>query len=92
MDGSGSVRLVGLHEARGKALDARRLHYERIDPIDARRAAREQERLKAARAMTFKQCAEHYIEAHRAGWRNAKHAAQWEATLTTYAEPIIGAH
>ncbi len=28
--------------------------------------------------------------AHRAGWRNAKHAAQWEATLATYAEPVIG--
>src|SRR5262249_31294270 len=27
----------------------------------------------------------------RAGWRNAKHAAQWEATLATYAYPVIGA-
>jgi hypothetical protein len=41
--------------------------------------------------MTFKQCAESYIKAHRSGWRNAKHAAQWEATLATYAEPIVGA-
>ncbi|MGH6829289.1 MAG: phage integrase central domain-containing protein [Rhizomicrobium sp.] len=32
-----------------------------------------------------------YIKAHRAGWRNDKHAGQWEATLKTYAEPIIGA-
>jgi integrase len=31
-----------------------------------------------------------YIKAHRAGWRNIKHAAQWDATLATYAEPIIG--
>ncbi|HEY6259441.1 MAG TPA: Arm DNA-binding domain-containing protein, partial [Xanthobacteraceae bacterium] len=89
--GLGPFSLVGLHEARGKALDARRLHYERIDPIDARRTAREQDRLRTARAMTFKQCAERYIEAHRSGWRNAKHAAQWETTLATYAEPFIGA-
>jgi integrase len=41
--------------------------------------------------MTFKQCAEAHIKAHRAGWRNAKHAAQWESTLATYAEPIMGA-
>lgn len=34
--------------------------------------------------------AETYIKAHRAGWRNLKHAAQWKATLATYAEPIIG--
>jgi len=50
-----------------------------------------QERLEAAKAITFKQCAESYIKTHRAGWRNRKHAAQWEATLATYAEPIIGA-
>jgi hypothetical protein len=49
------------------------------------------ERLAAAKAMTFKQCAESYIAAHRAGWRNAKHAAQWDATLATYAHPAIGA-
>jgi hypothetical protein len=51
-------------------------------------AVRTQERLDAAKAMTFEQCAEAYVKAHR---RNAKHAAQWEATLATYAEPIIGA-
>jgi len=31
-----------------------------------------------------------YIEAHRAGWRNAKHGDQWANTLKTYAFPIIG--
>ena len=31
-----------------------------------------------------------YIASHRAGWRNAKHAAQWAATLKTYASPILG--
>jgi integrase len=40
--------------------------------------------------MTFKDCAENYIAAHRAGWRNPKHAAQWPATLSTYVHPIIG--
>ena len=40
--------------------------------------------------MTFKECAERYIAAHRAGWRNDKHAGQWEATLATYAYPIFG--
>jgi hypothetical protein len=41
--------------------------------------------------MTFKQCAESYIAAHRAGWHYPKHTAQWEATLETYAYPVIGA-
>ncbi len=88
--GLGPLALYGLKEARLKAFDARRLRYEGIDPIDARRAARAREKLDAVRAMTFKQCAEAYIKAHRAGWRNDKHAAQWSATLATYAEPIIG--
>jgi hypothetical protein len=43
-----------------------------------------------AKALTFKACAEQYIAAHGAGWRNAKHAAQWSSTLKTYAEPVIG--
>jgi integrase len=40
--------------------------------------------------ITFRQCAERYVEAHRAGWSNPKHAAQWQSTLATYAEPVIG--
>ena len=88
--GIGPVALYSLQEARGKALDAGRQRHSGIDPIEARRAARTQEQLEAAKAITFKQCAATYIKAHRAGWRNSKHAAQWEATLNTYAEPIIG--
>ena len=41
-------------------------------------------------AETFKQAALAYIEANQPGWKNAKHAAQWTATLKTYVYPIIG--
>src|SRR5262249_22805187 len=51
---------------------------------------RAQRGLEDAKAITFKSCADAYIAAHRAGWRNAKHAAQWEATLATYAYPVLG--
>ena len=30
------------------------------------------------------------IELRRPSWTNAKHAAQWTSTLTTYAHPVIG--
>ena len=40
--------------------------------------------------MTFRACAEAYINAHRSGWRNPKHAAQWPATLDAYAYPHSG--
>jgi integrase len=40
--------------------------------------------------MTFKACAEAYMAAHQAGWRNPKHRGQWTATLTTYVYPHFG--
>ena len=84
--GLGSLTLVSLKEARDKAQAVRKqVHDHRIDPIDARRASR-------VRAVTlpFKDCAKAYIEAHKTGWRNAKHADQWGNTLETYAYPVFG--
>jgi integrase len=89
--GLGPFPLYGLQEARAKALEARRKRHEGIDPIEARRAERVRRRLEAAKAITFRRCAEAYINAHRVGWRNGKHAGQWGATLSNYAYPIIGA-
>jgi integrase len=40
--------------------------------------------------VTFKDAAARYTAANRSGWKNLKHAAQWEATLKTYAYPAIG--
>ena len=40
--------------------------------------------------MTFDQCRDAYIAAHRATWRNVKHASQWTNTLTTYVTPVFG--
>ena len=88
--GMGPSHTVNLAEARRRAGDHRLRRHDGIDPIEARRAERLQARLDAAKAVTFKQSAESYIKAHRPGWRNAKHAGQWEATLATYAEPVIG--
>jgi integrase len=89
--GLGSLSSFGLAEARLKAAECRRLKYEGIDPIDARDSKRVQAILDAAQVLTFSQCAEQYVAVHRSGWRNRKHAAQWTATLKTYADPIIGA-
>jgi len=89
--GLGPVEFVSLAEARDKAHELRRaLKLDSVDPIEAKRGAARRVALAAAKAMTFKQCAEAYIAAHKAGWRNAKHAAQWGSTLTTYAYPYFG--
>jgi Arm DNA-binding domain len=88
--GMGPLHTVSLAEARRRAGEHRLRRHDGIDPIEARRAERLRARLDAAKVITFKECAEAYIKAHCAGWRNAKHAGQWEATLATYTEPVIG--
>ncbi|WP_342634903.1 site-specific integrase [Pseudolabrys taiwanensis] len=40
--------------------------------------------------MKFEEAANQYIKAHRSGWRNPKHAAQWSTSLETYAFPVFG--
>jgi integrase len=88
--GLGSLHTIGLAEAREKARKCRRVRLEGIDPIEARKTARRKAKVEAAQAMTFRQCAERYIDAHKAGWRNPKHAAQWPNTLTAYVYPVFG--
>src|SRR5262249_24919039 len=81
---------IGLAEARNRAAGFRLQRHDGVDPIEKRRAERLEARLDAAKAISFTECAARYIASHRAGWRNPKHAAQWEATLATYAEPVTG--
>ena len=89
--GLGSVHAIGLAEARKRATACRQMRLDGTDPIAVKKAGKLKAKLEAARAMTFQQCAEAYIEAHKAGWQNAKHAAQWSSTLKTYAYPVFGA-
>lgn len=88
--GLGPFPEIDLKEARTRALEARRLKADGIDPIETRKVAKLAQRLAAKKAMTFKECAQAYIASQRDGWRNDKHAAQWDSTLKAYAYPIIG--
>jgi integrase len=88
--GLGPVQAIPLAEARKRAAECRKMRVDGIDPIEARSAQRVHKRLEAATAMTFEQCAEAYVEAHKAGWKNSKHAAQWPSTLATYVYPVFG--
>lgn len=89
--GLGPFSAISLQEARSRAAECRRQRHDGIDPIEARRTERERAILEASRALTFKEASSKYLDGHKAGWRNAKHAAQWENTLATYAHPVIGA-
>jgi integrase len=88
--GLGPVHTVTLAKAREEALKYRKLRLDGIDPIAERKAGQLKAKLEAAKAMTFKQCAEAYIEAHKGSWKSDKHAAQWPSTLETYAYPVFG--
>jgi integrase len=88
--GLGSLRAVSLARAREKAQDARSLLADGTDPIQARRDVQTAATLAEMRSKPFRECAEAFIEAHRAGWKNAKHVAQWENTLETYCYPTLG--
>lgn len=91
--GLGSQHAVTLAEARKQAA----LLREQVkhptaphDPLAARQESRLAQKLSARKHMTFKACALAYIEAHRAEWKNPKHAQQWGNTLATYAYPVFG--
>ncbi len=88
--GLGSVELVSLAEARERALNARKTVVNGVDPIEDRRTSRNQVRLRAENSLTFLDCSERFIAAHKAGWRNAKHARQVESTLKSYVFPVFG--
>jgi integrase len=88
--GLGDFDLVSLKDARKKRDAAYGLVIDGIDPIDDRAARKVSRSVESAKAMTFKECAEQFIELQEPGWKSAKHGAQWRATLEAYAYPSIG--
>ena len=88
--GLGSYPEVSLAEAREKARELRKQVRDGIDPIEERKVTKVRAALEAAKSKTFEECANAYIEANRAGWKNEKHVQQWQNTLATYAFPKIG--
>jgi integrase len=88
--GLGSFPTVTLAAARDKARQHRSTVRDGGDPI-AMVQARESAAFAERQALkTFTEVAAQYIAQHEKSWKNAKHQAQWAATLRTYAEPSIG--
>jgi integrase len=88
--GLGAFPDVTLAQAREKARETRAAIVDGRDPVAERAAARSA--LIAARGVetTFDEAARKFIESKSSEWSNPKHAAQWSATLNTYASPVIG--
>lgn len=85
--GLGPIDDLTLAGARKKATEKRQLLTEGIDPIAARRALKESQRIVK---LTFDECAEAFIALKSAEWKNPKSAAQWTSSLKTYATPHFG--
>jgi integrase len=88
--GLGPYPDISLAEARELATVQRKLRLAGTDPLAAKRSLRASQRLSEAKLITFKECAERYIDAHSAGWRDLKTLSQWQASLTAYVYPIFG--
>jgi hypothetical protein len=86
--GLGTFVLVPLAKAREMATIQQRLLASGVDPMEQRQADRRQQTDASGR--TFAEATRRYLDAHKAGWANAKHAAQWQSTLTTYVLPDLG--
>jgi len=88
--GLGPYPDISLAEARTRASAHRKQRHDGIDPLDAKEAQRQAQRLTVAKGRTFREMAEEFIGRNEVGWRNAKHRQQWRNTLQTYAYPILG--
>lgn len=82
--GLGSLNSVPLSSARDMAGEARLALAKGINPLDARRKAKQ-----AAKAVpTFGACADDFIESKSSQWRNETHKSQWTTTLAKHAAPL----
>jgi integrase len=88
--GLGSCSVVSLAEAREKGLALRKLLAAGIDPLEHRKAQRQQAAVAVAKSLTFRAAAEHYMAAHESAWSNSVHRSQWTQSLAAYVHPIIG--
>jgi integrase len=81
--GLGSTQLITLAEAREEAARLRRLARSGGDPLAERRRERRT-------MLSFKEAAERVHGTHADTFRNAKHKAQWLASLEAYIFPAFG--
>ncbi len=88
--GLGPYPAVSLAKARLFAQENRSAVAEGRDPVAEKQRERDAIRNPAPSIPTFSEAAARVIELRRPTWSNPKHAAQWQATLETYAFPVVG--
>jgi integrase len=80
---------VTLAEARKVAGECRRMVRNNKDPIEEARQSLQDAKLAYAKRLTFGDCVDRYVDTHKAGWKNPKHAAEWPSSLNRYAGKLL---
>ena len=88
--GLGGFKEIGLTKAREEAERLKTLLSQGTDPLDDRKRIEDEKLLELAKLITFKQCADAFLNKHIHELKNKKHIQQWRHTLEDYAHPIIG--
>lgn len=88
--GLGGYPDVTLASARERAREAKELIRQGIDPVEARKTARQALIAAQARQLSFSEAAAQCHAKKAPEFRNSKHASDWINSLTRYADPVIG--
>lgn len=88
--GLGGYPDVSLADAIKRAREAKEKIRSGVDPVEERKAARSALAAAQARGLTFKDAVDRYLAAKLDAFKNAKHRAQWQMTLETYACAELG--
>jgi integrase len=87
--GSAHAGQVTLAQARERAAAARDDLLKGDDPIKARDDREAAKKALEGGSETFGEYAAAYIKTNRSAWRNEKHAAQWQSTITKHCASIL---
>ena len=89
--GLGTYPAITLKDARARATTARNEINQGARPIAKwKPTAPVNQPAEPETRPTFSNFAKSCIDSKKAEWRNAKHGAQWYATIKDYADPVIG--
>jgi integrase len=85
-----AAHTISLARARELARECRELRLRNVDPLLERQRQKQALIAEQAKAITFKDVAEKYLDLHLDSFRNPKHRQQWRNTLASYVYPKIG--
>ncbi|ALQ51148.1 tyrosine-type recombinase/integrase [Nitrosomonas ureae] len=88
--GLGGFPDITLAQARINARELKAQIRLGVDPVEQRKAVKAALIASNGKLISFADAAYKFLTIKRSEFKNAKHAAQWQTTLETYAFPVIG--